>query len=311
MIRKSLDAVWTFPITRFFVFLLILFFALIFTEPYLIALLGSNGITNALMVFFCAEIYHLILCFGLLALFIRKIEHSNFKEFGFSMKNAVVEFFLGIGGASILSVLTFGGMYAFHVYEPTKITSGQDLPLAAITLLFAAATEELIFRSYALNILEKHWGTIAAVIISSLGFGFAHMLNAAGGAGVMEKVLFCTFLSLEAGVSLAACYVFTRRLWMPIAAHWVWNFFEGPIFGTHVSGADFGQSLIDAKIAGPELLTGGKFGPEGSVVCLIVGTIGGIFMLYLASKRNNLISFAEAQRRVGEEPELRPELPAA
>ncbi|MCC7526931.1 MAG: CPBP family intramembrane metalloprotease, partial [Candidatus Melainabacteria bacterium] len=205
---------------------------------------------------------------------------------------------------------TVGGMYALRVYEPIKTTSGQDLFLAAATLLFAAATEELIFRAYAFNIMEKRWGTIAAVIVSSVGFGFAHMLNAAGGAGLIDKVQFCTFLSLEAGVSLAACYVFTRSLWMPIAAHWVWNFFEGPIFGTHVSGADFGQSFIDARIAGPDILTGGKFGPEGSLVCLMVGTLGGVFLLYLAAKRNNLISFAEAQRRLGQPQEVIAEMPA-
>jgi membrane protease YdiL (CAAX protease family) len=310
VIRKVFDAVWSCPVSRFFVFLLILFVVLIFSEPNLVVLLGSLGMTNALGVFFCTEIYHLILCFGLLALFIRKVEHDFFRDFGFTMNNAAIDVLLGIGGATLLSVLTVGGMYALRVYEPIKTTSGQDLFLAAATLFFAAATEELIFRAYAFNIMEKHWGTIAAVIVSSVGFGFAHMLNAAGGASLIEKVQFCTFLSLEAGVSLAACYVFTRSLWMPIAAHWVWNFLEGPIFGTHVSGADFGQSWIDARIAGPDLLSGGKFGPEGSVVCLVVGTVGGVILLYLAARRNNLISFAEAQRRLGQPQEVIAEVPA-
>ena len=191
-------------------------------------------------------------------------------------------------------------MYVMGIYKPISHSSGSELPLAAGTLLFAAATEELIFRSYAFNILEKHWGTIAAVIVSSAAFGFAHMLNDAGGASVDSKVLFCTFLSLEAGVSLAACYVFTRRLWMPIGAHWMWNFFEGPVFGTHVSGADFGQSYVSATMEGPVLLTGGKFGPEGSVFCLLIGTISGVILLYLSAKRNNLVSYAEAQKRLAE-----------
>jgi membrane protease YdiL (CAAX protease family) len=240
----------------------------------------------------------LLISFGLLALFVKKVERAKLSDFGMSMKNAIPELSLGVVVGALLVAGVVAVMFLLGVYQPTSHSSGSDLLLAAGTLFFAAVTEELIFRSYALNVLEKHWGTIAAVIVSSAAFGFAHMLNDAGGSTVQSKFLFCTFLSLEAGVSLAACYVFTRRLWMPIGAHWMWNFFEGPVFGTHVSGADFGQSLLTAKIEGPMLLTGGKFGPEGSVICLVLGTIAGVVLLHFSKKRDNLISYETAQNRL-------------
>jgi uncharacterized protein len=63
--------------------------------------------------------------------------------------------------------------------------------------------------------------------------------------------------------------------------HWAWNFFEGPFFGTIVSGQDFGASLITAQTSGPFLLTGGPFGPEGSLSGLLVGVAcGGIATWY-------------------------------
>jgi membrane protease YdiL (CAAX protease family) len=295
VIANLLHAVWSFPLTRFFVFVLILLLTLIFTEPMLLSILSGFGVKGTLPLLLFSEIYHLIFCLGLFVIFVRFIERAKLEDFGFKTENAAKNLFLGAGFGTFLVVLMVLVMYAMGVYHPVKINSAHDLLLSAITLLFAAATEELIFRAYFLTILEKHWGTIAAIVVSSLGFGFAHILNEAGGAAVAEKLLFCTFLSLEAGLSLAACYVFTRDIWMAITAHWMWNYFEGPIFGTHVSGADFGKSLIDASLTGPDLLTGGKFGPEGNLVCLLVGTVGGIALLYLASKRNHLISNAQAR----------------
>lgn len=283
-----------------FTFLVILFLVIIIFEPILVSTLGKAGVSIALVVFLWTEVWHLAISFALVVLFAKKVEHGKLSDFGFSPQNFALEFSAGAVFGALMVAGAVAVMYVMGIYKPISHSSGSELPLAAGTLLFAAATEELIFRSYAFNILEKHWGTIAAVIVSSAAFGFAHMLNDAGGASVDSKVLFCTFLSLEAGVSLAACYVFTRRLWMPIGAHWMWNFFEGPVFGTHVSGADFGQSYVSATMEGPVLLTGGKFGPEGSVFCLLIGTISGVILLYLSAKRNNLVSYAEAQKRLAE-----------
>ncbi len=226
MISKFANAVWSFPLTRCFVFVFILFAILIFTEPSLVSALAMVGIKGSLPVLFTTEIYHLGLCFSLLYFFIRKFEHSDLCQFGFDTKSAAGNFALGTIFGGLLVVLTLLVIMIAGSYSFGKINTAIDLPLSALTLILAAATEELIFRSYAFTIMEKSWGTVAAVIVSSFCFGFAHMVNEAGGAAVMDKVLFCTFLSLEAGISLCACYVVTRRLWMPIAAHWAWNFFE-------------------------------------------------------------------------------------
>lgn len=296
--RNLLNAVWSFPLTRLFVFLSVLFFVIIVGESLLLSQLGKPSSLAPLLIFLLTEVWHLVISFVLLALFVKKIERANLADYGISSKNFLSELLMGSACGALLVTGVVAVMYLMGIYKPISHAGGSDLLMAAGYLLFAAATEELIFRSYAFNVLEKHWGTIAAVIVSSAAFGFAHMLNDVGGSPVADKILFCTFLALEAGLSLAACYVFTRRLWMPIGAHWMWNFFEGPVFGTHVSGADFGKSLISASIDGPLLLTGGKFGPEGSLICVVLGTISGVVLLYLAAKRNHLISYADAQNRL-------------
>ncbi len=68
------------------------------------------------------------------------------------------------------------------------------------------------------------------MVISALFFGFGHRGNP--GATWVSSLA----IAVEAGALLAAAYVATRSLWMPIGLHWAWNLFEGPVWGTPVSG---------------------------------------------------------------------------
>ena len=76
---------------------------------------------------------------------------------------------------------------------------------------------------------------------------------------------------------------------LAIGIHWAWNFVEGPIFGTAVSGGS-GKGLIKPVITGPDLWTGGAFGPEAGLVALIIGTAVGIILLWLAARRGQMIA---------------------
>jgi len=75
------------------------------------------------------------------------------------------------------------------------------------------------------------------------------------------------------GVFLAFAYLRTRQLWLPIGIHIGWNFFQGPVFGFPVSGTD-SFTLINHTVNGPELLTGGAFGPEAGLINLLIVAIG-------------------------------------
>ncbi len=83
-----------------------------------------------------------------------------------------------------------------------------------------------------------------------------------------------------AGVLLGAAYAATGRLWLPIGLHLGWNFAEGPIFGTAVSGTDIGPSLIVGDLEGPVILTGGEFGPEASIVGVAVVLAAARYLLW-------------------------------
>src|SRR5581483_7760086 len=91
-------------------------------------------------------------------------------------------------------------------------------------------------------------------------------------------------IALEAGILLAAAYLLTRSLWLPIGLHFGWNFTEGGIFGAAVSG-NGAKGLINTSLSGPQLLSGGAFGPEASVAAVGVCLVAAVVMLVLAARR--------------------------
>jgi hypothetical protein len=122
------------------------------------------------------------------------------------------------------------------------------------------------------------FGTVVALMVSAGFFGLIHMGN--HGATVMSGVA----IALEAGLLLAVSYAVVRNLWLPIGLHFGWNFAESGIFGSVVSGNAF-KGLFSTTLTGPDLLTGGKFGPEASVVAVAVCATAALVILVIAIRR--------------------------
>jgi membrane protease YdiL (CAAX protease family) len=154
------------------------------------------------------------------------------------------------------------------------------LPL--VLYLFVAIFEETTFRGFIFVTLEQKWGSFIAITTTSLIFGLSHLLDPVPGMSFAHHLRAALFIGLEVGVLLNAAFLLTRNLWLGIGIHWAWNFFEGPFFGVSVSGMNEPAPLFLAHTIGRNLLTGGIFGPEAGVVCLVVGTVTGLLMLRAA-----------------------------
>jgi membrane protease YdiL (CAAX protease family) len=147
----------------------------------------------------------------------------------------------------------------------------------------AAVTEELLFRGILFRIVEERTGTWMALVLSGLVFGMSHLFNPH--ASLWGAIA----VAIEGGGMLAAAYVATRTLWVPIGLHFGWNFAAAGIFSTEVSGNGATEGLLHGVTSGPALLTGGDFGPEGSpysVVFCVLMTIG---FIWLARRRGNVV----------------------
>ncbi|MEV0136069.1 CPBP family intramembrane glutamic endopeptidase [Dactylosporangium sp. NPDC050688] len=148
----------------------------------------------------------------------------------------------------------------------------------------AAVTEELIFRGVLFRIVEERLGTWGALVLTALLFGLAHLPNP--NATLWSALA----VAVEAGALLAAVYAATRNLWVPIGVHFGWNFAAGGVFGTEVSGNDTPQGLLDGVTSGPAVLSGGGFGPEGSVWALLAGVALTVVFLRIARRRGTIMS---------------------
>ncbi|MFF0598789.1 CPBP family intramembrane glutamic endopeptidase [Streptomyces antibioticus] len=156
----------------------------------------------------------------------------------------------------------------------------------------AAATEEVVFRGVLFRVVEEHIGTYLALALTGLVFGLSHLFNE------HATLWGALAIAVEAGFMLAAAYAATRSLWLTIGVHFGWNFAAAGVFSTEVSGNGTSQGLLDAATSGPELLTGGDFGPEGSVYAIGFGVLLTLVFLWLAHRRGTVVPFG-ARRAAG------------
>jgi len=179
---------------------------------------------------------------------------------------------LALGPIMFLAILLVLLAAGWVSVGPGSIGIG-GLLAAFVTYLLVAFSEEVFARGWVLQVLERGRGTTAAVIGSAVIFALLHAFN----PGFGLTALIGLFL---AGLLFAQAYIVTRQLWLPIAMHLAWNFSEGPIFGFPVSGMP-GEGLLTVTPTGPEVVTGGSFGPEAGLVVILGIAIasGAIYIL--------------------------------
>jgi uncharacterized protein len=219
--------------------------------------------------------------FCIVALVERFTVGRTLTQIGFPRKNAARDFALGllVGAAlfsAVIAQLALSGHY--HV-DAVHVTS--DLAIAVLLFLPGAAIEEMLFRGVLFRLLEEWIGTWFALIVSAALFGLAHLANPGATA---ESAL---AIALEAGVLLGLAYIVTRNLWFPIGLHFAWNYCEGPVFGTAVSGGHAVlKSAVTARLDGPAWLTGGSFGPEAGICAILTSLVASFAMVMLLRKRS-------------------------
>ncbi len=205
----------------------------------------------------------------------RFLDRRSFTSLGLKLKwRAIVDTLAGIA----ITFVMMGAIYILMWSSGWIKFEGfawQTQPVGAVvvnTLLIFLAfmlvgwNEELLSRGYHLQNLADGLNLTWGVILSSAVFGVLHLAN------LNATWLSAVGISL-AGFFLAFAYLRTKQLWLSIGLHIGWNFFEGTVFGFPVSGMEF-YRLIRHTVSGPELWTGGAFGPEAGLVVLPALALG-------------------------------------
>ena len=215
------------------------------------------------------------------------IDRKSLGSLGLSLSlRSLLDVVVGAGIAVLQLALVFGIEYAMGWLTLDGFGWEQDglQPtlggLLLWLLLFAAVGfyEELFSRGYQFQNLEEGLNTFWAVLLSAGFFGFLHITNPGASLGSTLGI----FL---AGLYFAFAYLRTRSLWLAIGIHFGWNFTLGPVLGFPVSGMKTAHILVQ-EVTGPELWTGGVFGPEAGLVvvpALILGVI--LISLYTQGRK--------------------------
>jgi membrane protease YdiL (CAAX protease family) len=195
-----------------------------------------------------------------------RIEHRKFSEYGLPPRQAFgKEFWFG----ALLGFLAINGpllaMFLLHGFRVVGLaihgrTILSSLVAWTITFLVVALFEEFGFRGYVKYTLTSGIGFWPAAFVISGLFGLGHLLadvneNVVGSvAVVMFGLLLCLFLWR------------TGNLWCAVGFHLAYDWGETFFYGVPDSGLSPRNSLLSSTFSGPHWLTGGKVGPEASVL---------------------------------------------
>ena len=229
------------------------------------------------------ELFSFVIILFLFMFWVKVIEKNALSSLGFVKRNWLKYLAWGI----LLSLLQMGVIAL--VYQVSGIGSFVLNELSLEPLLFIlglfpfwllqGGTEEVATRGWLLTRIAARTNLPLAIAISSSLFGILHM----GNAGV-------TFLSvlniILDGVLAGLLFIYTDSIWLVVAQHGTWNYVQGNLLGFQVSGTGADASIFSFTMgAGPDWLTGGAFGAEGSIITTLVLLVSLVVVYCLGERK--------------------------
>lgn len=218
----------------------------------------------------------------------RFADKRSFASLGLNFnKQAGFDIIVGIAIAFLLMFLIYLIEYSLGWLKFESFAWQIDSPSTVITytlrylvvLIFVGWNEELVYRGYILQTLISGLNLLGALLITSLYFGIEHLSNPNSSWMAVGGIFFI-------GLFFAYGYLRTSQLWLPIGIHTGWNFFQNAVFGFPVSGFDR-PGLFRITVSGPDLWTGGAFGPEAGLIILPICFLGA-GLIYMYTKRRKI-----------------------
>jgi membrane protease YdiL (CAAX protease family) len=226
----------------------------------------------------------ILLCTGVAALIMARIEHRQFGQYGLPARSAFGKHFWMGTLAGFLAISTcLLGIFALHGFRLTGMAIHGSTIVSAtlawsLTFVLVGLAEEFCFRGYLQFTLTTGMGFWPSAFLLSALFGLAHAGNPGESkAGLFSVVifglLFCLFLRR------------TGNLWWAVGFHAGWDWGQTFFYGVADSGIPPYHNLFNSAFNGPRWLTGGSVGPEASVFAPIVLVI--VAILFTRVYREN------------------------
>jgi len=200
-------------------------------------------------------------------LLLRFAHRAKLSDLGLPLlRSAIAETLLSILGGGLMIALLVVPLLIMGMGEiasaETKIRGPYGLVVLILLLFIAALSEELILRGYVFQTLVQPLHLLGAVLVTSAPFALLHWNN----PGANEYTMVNTFL---AGAVLGMLMAWRRSLWAAAGAHFGWNF-ATVLFGLNVSGMAVPVVPFTIRWKLDEIWTGGNYGPEGGLPCMVL-----------------------------------------
>jgi membrane protease YdiL (CAAX protease family) len=220
----------------------------------------------------------------------RFLDKRRFSDTGIHMKRGWwIDLGFGLLLGALLMTIIFLVEFAagWITIDETFYTADSGQPfivailLPVLLFLIVGIVEELMFRGYLLlnlaegfnlRFISSRGALILSWLLTSAFFGIVHAIQP------NSTVVSSIYIALAA-VWFGLAYVLTGSIAIPIGAHITWNFFQGHVFGFPVSGGrDFSTTFFATEQGGPEVWTGGAFGPEAGLLGLFAFVLGALLV---------------------------------
>ena len=247
----------------------------------------GNGVASIQEFFFHYILYYELFSFVFILLlfifWVKVIEKNSLSTLGFVKRNWLK--YLGWG--ILLSLLQMGVIAL--VYQVCGIGTFELNELSLEPILFIlglfpfwllqGGTEEVATRGWLLTRIAARTNLPLAIGISSSLFGILHLGN--------SGVTFISLLNIVLdGVLAGLLLIYTDSIWLVVAQHGTWNYVQGNLLGFQVSGTGADASIFSFTMgSGPDWLTGGKFGAEGSIITTLVLLVSLVIVYRLGERK--------------------------
>ncbi len=256
------------------------FFAILFLFRLMINVVDSEYFTT-----YFTRIFLAISAIIVLIIFSKLVERMPISKYGyfnnsFWFKDLLFGLFLGAFLMSLIFLIFYiaGWVEITGYYFTEKTETGFSLAFIGELIKYTGVSihEETVSRGYFLIVLAQGFAfksigskrsIIIALLISSLMFGVFHLGNS-------NASLASTLNISLAGILLGLSLVYTGSIAIPLGIHLTWNFFQGIVFGMPTSGFISQTHVFQTKLIGPEILTGGLFGPEAGLIGTAIILLG-------------------------------------
>lgn len=220
------------------------------------------------------------------ALAVGFVERRKIPELG--LRHVIPDLAIGVAIGGLLITVIIGSMWGagwVSILETPVTKIAESLKQS----VQSGVIEEVLMRIIIFRLLWRAAGVFPALMLTALLFGGLHLSNP-------DATVF-SGLCLIAGEGIGAgLYLLTGRVWMPVGMHAGWNFAQGWLFGSVVSGLTVfaGGPLQTRPTEGISvILSGGGFGPESSFAALIVSLLASLMFLGMAWKKGRFVAAAD------------------